>query len=426
MNRLYFLTSDILIWLLVGLVILFFIHALRTEPLRRPWKSVFKRKRTIIATVILLNFIMIGLLDSIHFKDNNSNKNQIQSVLDVLLEPLVSHSERSYSAPFALYSFNHQLNDQYVRLQYGGAHLSGYSELKTDFVTRLWKVAFYFGSAFFILLLWARYLGMTLVWSLSIVVFMYSFISEFMPYYHILGTSKIGEDVLYQSLKSIRTGLLIGTLTTLFMLPFAIMMGLIAGYFRGWIDDVVQYIYTTLSSIPGVLFIAAAVLTLQVMMNRHEDWFQTMAQRSDARLLVLCMILGVTSWTTLCRLLRGEVLKLREIEFIQAAKGLGVGHFKIMFIHLLPHLTPLILITVVLDFSALVLTEAVLSYIGVGVDPTSYSWGTMINSARLEMARVPIVWWSLTAAFIFMFTLVLCANIFADALRDAFDPRMQH
>jgi peptide/nickel transport system permease protein len=174
------------------------------------------------------------------------------------------------------------------------------------------------------------------------------------------------------------------------------------------------------------LLIAAAVLSLQALINRHEEWFNTFAQRSDARLLALCAILGLTTWTSLCRILRGEVLKLREIEFVQAAKGLGVGHFKTMWLHFLPHLIPLILISVTLDFSALVLAEAVLSYVGVGVDPASYSWGTMINSARLELARVPIVWWSLTSAFIFMFSLVLSANIFADALRDAFDPRMQY
>jgi len=83
----------------------------------------------------------------------------------------------------------------------------------------------------------------------------------------------------------------------------------------------------------------------------------------------------------------------------------------------------LVIITMVLDFSGLVLAEAVLSYINIGVDPSTYSWGNMINTSRLEMAREPIVWWSLTAAFIFMFTLVLAANLFADVVRDAFDPR---
>jgi peptide/nickel transport system permease protein len=209
------------------------------------------------------------------------------------------------------------------------------------------------------------------------------------------------------------------------MLPLAIFLGISAGYFKGWIDDLIQYIYTTLNSIPGVLLIAAAVLMLQVYINNHPDSFATVAERADLRLLFLCLILGVTSWTGLCRILRGETLKLREAEYVLAARSLGVSGFNILHRHILPNLMHIVLITVVLDFSGLVLAEAVLSYVGVGVDPSMISWGNMINSARLEMAREPVVWWSLTAAFISMFILVLAANLFADVVRDAFDPRMQ-
>jgi peptide/nickel transport system permease protein len=241
----------------------------------------------------------------------------------------------------------------------------------------------------------------------------------------VLGTDKVGQDVLYQSIKSIRTGLVIGTLTTLVMLPFAVFLGMLAGYFRGWVDDVIQYLYTTLNSIPGVLLIAAAVLMMQVYMANHPELFETMAERADMRLLFLCLILGVTSWTGLCRLLRGETLKLRELDYVQAATAFGVSRATILVRHLLPNLLHLVLIAVVIDFSGLVLAEAVLSYVGVGVDPTTLSWGNMINGARLEMAREPMVWWSLLAAFSFMFTLVLAANLFSDAVRDAFDPRLR-
>jgi peptide/nickel transport system permease protein len=243
--------------------------------------------------------------------------------------------------------------------------------------------------------------------------------------YHILGTDKVGQDVLYLSLKSIRTGLVIGTLTTLVMLPFAVLLGIAAGYFRGWVDDVIQYLYTTLNSIPGVLLIAASVLMMQVFMESHADLFNSVTHRADFRLLFLCLILGVTSWTGLCRLLRGEVLKLREMEYIQAATALGVRHWQIITRHLLPNVGHLLIITLVMDFSGLVLAEAVLSYVGVGVDPSTHSWGNMINNARLEMAREPMVWWSLAAAFSFMFTLVLSANLLADAVRDGFDPKAQ-
>jgi len=243
--------------------------------------------------------------------------------------------------------------------------------------------------------------------------------------YHVLGTDKVGQDVLYQAMKSIRTGLLIGTLTTLVMLPLALSLGIAAGYFRGWVDDLIQFIYTTLNSIPSVLLIAAAILILQVYMSKHEAQFTSLALRADMRLLFLCLILGVTTWTGLCRLLRAETLKLREMEYVQAAYAFGVGHGRILLRHVLPNLMHIVLISIVLDFSALVLAEAVLSYVNIGVDPTMSSWGNMINSARLEMAREPIVWWSLTAAFVFMFGFVLSANLFADAVRDAFDPRIR-
>ena len=209
------------------------------------------------------------------------------------------------------------------------------------------------------------------------------------------------------------------------MLPLAILLGIAAGYFRGWLDDIIQYIYTTLNSIPGVLLIAAAVLMLQVYMNNHPESFVTIAERADMRLLFLCIILGLTSWTGLCRILRGETLKLREAEYVLAARALGAGSLTILHRHILPNLMHIVMIAIVLDFSGLVLAEAVLSYVGVGVDPSMISWGNMINSARLEMAREPVVWWSLAAAFISMFTLVLAANLFADVVRDAFDPRMQ-
>jgi peptide/nickel transport system permease protein len=245
------------------------------------------------------------------------------------------------------------------------------------------------------------------------------------PYYHIFGTDKVGIDVFYQSLKSIRTGLMIGTLTTLVMLPFAIVLGVCAGYFRGWVDDVIQYFYTTLSSIPAVLLIASAALILEVYMSKNAESFTSLVARADLRLLALCVILGITSWTGLCRMLRGETLKLKEIDFVEASRAFGVGHATIILKHMVPNIMHIVMISIVLDFSGLVLAEAVLSYIDIGVDPSMESWGNMINSARLELAREPVVWWSLLAAFVFMFVLVLAANLFADAVRDAFDPRLR-
>ena len=227
------------------------------------------------------------------------------------------------------------------------------------------------------------------------------------PRSHILGTDKVGEDVLYLALKGVRTALIIGGFTTLIAIPLAIFFGVIAGYFGGWVDDVVQYIYSTLASIPSILLIVAFMLLF------------------GRGLFNLCIILGISSWTGLCRLLRGETLKLRELEYIQAAEAFGVNRAKIIVKHIIPNVMHIVLIVAILRFSGLVLTEAVLSYLQIGVDPTTGSWGNMINNARLELARDPVVWWNLTAAFLFMFGLVLPANLFGDAVRDALDPRLR-
>jgi peptide/nickel transport system permease protein len=209
------------------------------------------------------------------------------------------------------------------------------------------------------------------------------------------------------------------------MLPFAIILGVAAGYFRGWVDDVVQYLYTTLSSIPGVLLIAAAALMLEVFMANNADDFENVTARADLRFLSLCFILGVTAWTGLCRYLRAETLKLKESNYIEASRAFGVLSWSTISQHVLPNLMHIVMISIVLDFSGLVLAEAALTYIDIGVDPSMESWGNMINGARLELAREPIVWWSLFTAFLFMFVLVLAANVFADSVRDAFDPRLR-
>ena len=139
---------------------------------------------------------------------------------------------------------------------------------------------------------------------------------------------------------------------------------------------------------------------------------------------MLSVIIGLTGWATLARLLRAETLKISQLDYIQAARAFGVGPFRIMRRHVLPNVLHIVLIVAVLDFSGIVLYEAVLSYVGVGVDPTTYSFGSMINAGRLELSRTPVVWWNLCTAFVFMLTLVLSANLLASSVREAFDPRL--
>ena len=119
------------------------------------------------------------------------------------------------------------------------------------------------------------------------------------------------------------------------------------------------------------------------------------------------------------------MLKLREVEYVQAADAFGVARLTIILRHLVPNVMHIVLISVILRFSGLVLAEAVLAYVGIGVDPSMQSWGNMINQARLELARDPIVWWNLCAALVFTLGLVLPANVFGDAVRDSLDPRLR-
>ncbi len=439
------LWTDGLIYILL-LMIVMLVFYMRSKPhLRRPWRKIAASRVGMVSLVVFLFFSFIGVLDSIHFKASASSQHDILSVLDWWASGLREHQEKTYSAPFAAYLYNkEQITSAdgathwgYPRLKYGGAHLQDPATQKLADIFNKAVTGFAKGAGlvgFFLVLLWSWYrqqnialFGNPVSRSVAISFFLiisgaYSLI-ELSSYYHVFGTDKVGEDVFYQAIKSIRTGLVIGTLTTLIMLPLAILFGILAGYFRGWVDDVIQYVYTTLNSIPSVLLIAASILMVQVYIANHEEQFTSVILRADIRLLFLCMILGVTSWTGLCRLLRAETLKLREMEYVQAAQALGVKRATILSRHILPNVMHIVMISIALDFSALVLAEAVLSYINIGVDPSTYSWGNMINRARLEMAREPIVWWSLAAAFMFMFTLVLAANLFADTVRDAFDPR---
>jgi peptide/nickel transport system permease protein len=431
------LWTDALIFLLVSVIISLWLLLRDKDYLQRPLQKIAHNKIGSVSFIVLVFFILIGLMDSIHFKPSDDKNNEVISLLDYCADSLRQHSEKTYSAPFAttLYSKEIIINQQgqaqwiYPRLSFGGSHLQNPdTELLGDVLI---KTALGFGQGLIVFLILlasyyvikkqlpARHHSITL---LLLITISYT-LCYLSLYYHVFGTDKVGEDVFYQAIKSIRTGLIIGTLTTLIMLPMAIIFGILAGFFRGWVDDVIQYLYTTLNAIPSVLLIAASILMVQVYMANHEQDFTSVLVRSDMRLLFLCLILGVTSWTGLCRLLRAETLKLREMDYVQAAYALGVKQSVILVRHILPNVMHIVICSVVLDFSALVLAEAVLSYINIGVDPTTYSWGNMINGARLEVAREPIVWWSLSAAFLFMFALVLAANLFADTVQNAFDPR---
>jgi len=219
---------------------------------------------------------------------------------------------------------------------------------------------------------------------------------------HPFGTDILGRDVLYRTLKGARVALLIGGLTSLIAIPLALLLGVTAGYFGGRLDDGVFFLMSTLASMPNLLLLIALIMALG---------------RST---LSVCVALGVTSWIGFCRLARAETLKLRELDYVQAARALGVSDGRILFRHILPNLAHLIIITFVLMFSGLVLSEVILAWLGIGV---AGSWGEMIDQARDELSRDPIIWWNISAAGSALFGLLLAVNFVGDALRDVLDPR---
>jgi peptide/nickel transport system permease protein len=211
--------------------------------------------------------------------------------------------------------------------------------------------------------------------------------------------------VLYNALKGVRTAFIIGIVPSLLAAVFAIIFGLLGGYYGGWIDDGIQYVYQVLSSIPGILLLIAMLMVM------------------ERGLWQLCIALGVTSWVGLCRLIRAETLKVKNMEYVDAARALGASDGRVLFRHILPNVVYLVIIDMTLEFSSLVMSETVLTFIGIGVEPGTGSWGRMIMMADRELVNA--IWWNLTAASAFLFVLVLAFNLFADALRDALDPRLR-
>ena len=222
------------------------------------------------------------------------------------------------------------------------------------------------------------------------------------PGAHLLGTDILGRDVVYRALKGVRVALLIGAFTSLVVIPIALLFGVTAGYFGRRIDDGVFFLMTVLASVPSLLLLIALIMVL------------------GRGAVQVCVALGVTGWVHFCRIARGETLKLREADYVDAARALGVSDTRIIFRHILPNIAHLIIITFALTFTGLVLSETILSYLGIGLEG---SWGQMIDQARNELSRTPIIWWNLAGASILLFTLVLAVNIIADAMRDIADPR---
>lgn len=221
---------------------------------------------------------------------------------------------------------------------------------------------------------------------------------------HWFGTDIFGRDVLAKVIRGTQIAMSVGLVTSLIAIPIGVILGALAGYFGGWVDDVITWLYTTFSSIPNIMLLISITMIL------------------GKGIFAVYIALGATSWVTLCRLIRGEVMKHKEREYVQAAGAIGGGHFRKLFLHILPNVTHIVIINTSLQFQFAIKSEVILSYLGLGVQGEP-SWGTMIDDAKLELSRG--VWWQLAGATLAMFLVVLAFNLLGDALRDSLDPKLK-
>ena len=229
---------------------------------------------------------------------------------------------------------------------------------------------------------------------------------------NIFGTDIFGQSVLRKTLYGTRISITVALCASLISIAIGVPLGAIAGYFRGFVDEIIVWIYSTLSSVPYILLILAFAVVLRD---------KTLFGHRLTGITAVYLAIGLTSWVGVCRLIRGEVIKHKDREYVLAARSYGCSRRRIIFRHLLPNVLHLVIIDFSLRFAAFIHAEVILSFLGLG-ETTRPSWGTMINDARIELARG--VWWQMAAATAAIFVISLALNIFGDALRDSLDPKL--
>ena len=231
----------------------------------------------------------------------------------------------------------------------------------------------------------------------------------------VLGTDWAGKSVLIKTILGAKVSMTVGFMANIIAVPLGMVLGAVAGYFGRWIDDVIVWLYTTLGSIPGIILLIALKYAFKGVSVLGLDL---------TGIHGIYIALGVTGWIGMCRLIRAEVMKIRELDYVLAARAIGTRDAVILFRHVLPNVFHLGIIRFSLGFVGAVAAEVILSYLGIGVAVGTPSWGTMINSARMDLFVGR--WWELSAAVGAMFMLVLALNIFGDRLRDALDPKLRN
>ncbi|WP_419241743.1 ABC transporter permease [Cardinium endosymbiont of Nabis limbatus] len=221
---------------------------------------------------------------------------------------------------------------------------------------------------------------------------------------HYFGTDVLGRSVLAKVLHGAEVAMRVGFVVALWAVVIGATFGILAGYFGGILDACIVWLYTVVTSIPTMILLMAVAFVLGKGMQ------------------TICIALIIIEWTETCRLVRGEVMRHKAREYMQAASAIGASSARKIFVHLLPNMLPLIIYQFSLVFQTAIKYEVILSYLGMGIQ-NKPSWGIMISDARSGLLRG--IWWELFFATMAMFLLVLVFNILADALRDLLDPKLK-
>ena len=222
---------------------------------------------------------------------------------------------------------------------------------------------------------------------------------------HILGTDDLGRDHLARLFYAGQVSLSVGFFAAMLSMTIGVTLGIVTGYFGGFVDDIVNWIIATLTSIPSLFLL---LIVSAVLLNS-----------STSPTITLVVVLGLLGWTSTTRLVRGETLSLREREYVISARAVGASSLRIMFVHILPNLFSIIVVTMAIDIGSLILAEAALSFLGLGIKPPTPSWGNMLTNARTFFDRGAHL---VIFPGLLIFLSVLCLYVIGDGLRDAFDP----